>query len=55
MVSFFPGDENIIGASACFVINDSLNQISSDSEMSEWLTKYVSLSDCEIEKVELAK
>lgn len=55
MVSFFPGNENIVGASACFVINDFLNQVSSDSEMSEWLTKYLSLADCEIEKVEIAK
>lgn len=55
MVSFFPGNENIVGASGGFVINDSLNQISSDSEMSEWLKENVSLVDCEIEKVELAK
>ena len=55
MVSFFPGNENIVGTSAGFVINDSLNQITSDSEMSEWIAEYASLVDCEIEKVELAK
>ncbi len=55
MVSFFPGNENIVGASAYFVINDSLNQISSDSEMSEWIKKCLPLTDYETEKVELAK
>lgn len=55
MVSFFPGNENIVGASAGFVINDSFNQITSDSEMSEWIAEYVLLVDCEIEKVKLAK
>lgn len=55
MVSFFPENENIVGASASFVINDFLNQITSDSEMYEWIAEYVSFVDCEIEKVKLAK
>ncbi|WP_202708895.1 hypothetical protein [Sporosalibacterium faouarense] len=52
IVSFYPGNENIVGASANFVLSDSLNQVSSDSEMLEWLKKYASLVDCEVEKVE---
>lgn len=55
MVSFFPGKENIVGASAGFVINDSLNQITSEAEMSEWIAEHVFLGDCEVEEVELGK
>ncbi len=49
IVSFIPGNENIVWAHASFVINDSLNQVSSASQMSEWLKENVSLVDCEIE------
>lgn len=55
MVSFFPGDENIVSTFASFVINDSLNQITSDSEMSEWVSQYMNLMDCEIERVKITK
>lgn len=55
MVSFFPGDENIVSTFASFVINDSLNQIASDSEMSEWVSQYMNLMDCEIERVKITK
>lgn len=55
MVSFFPGDENIVSTFASFVINDSLNQIASDSEMSEWVSQYMNLIDCEIVRVKITK
>ena len=55
IVSYFPGSESIVNATAVFVINDTLKQISSDSEMSEWIAEHISLVDCEIEKIELVK
>ncbi len=55
IVSFFPRNENIVEAYAGFIKNDFLNQISSYSEMSEWLKEYVPFDDYEIEKVKLAK
>lgn len=55
LVSFLPGSENIVGASASFVINDSLNKVSSDSEMSQWLKEHSYILDFEVEQVEIVK
>lgn len=51
IVSFLPGSENIVNATAAFVINDTLKQITSDSEMFEWVAEYISIPDCEVEEV----
>ena len=55
MVTFIPGNENIVGASASFVISDSLSQINSDSELATWVAEKLYLKDCEVEEIKIAK
>ncbi|WDV46278.1 hypothetical protein PV797_00955 [Clostridiaceae bacterium M8S5] len=52
IVSFASGNENIVWSSANFIKTGSLNQISSDLEMLEWLKKYAFITDCKVEKIE---